>query len=238
VIRNLRTKLAAVVAAGGLAAAAHAQPPVQPQPVRPVQPQPVVPQPVVPQPVPGQGPQVYRWNGGYVVIDGPGVIVRQDGVPGGPSMNVVSGSGNGVGNKIVVSNGPGSGGVTVVQNSRNGVGNTILVNPNDLVIEDPLVPIPPVQVQPIPANPVPPVQPMAGNPPAANSGPAGPAAQPNAPQLLVYKGKANTFWTKKTFSETHDCNLYWSPADKLWFRYNKDDDTYRPVLDGPPAPND
>ena len=196
--RFMRMKLAALAAVGGMAAATQAQPPAQP--------------------FPAQNPKVIRWNGGYIVVDASGnTVVRQTGVPGGGSTNVVSGVGNGIGNRIVVDNGPG-GGTTIVTNSRLGIGNKLIVNPNDDFLDlDELL------------------QNSFGIP-----CPKGvPAAKPQAAipmEMLVYKGKENTFWTKKTFSEPHDCNLYWSPMDKIWFRYTKDDDTYRPVLDGPPAP--
>ena len=53
-----------------------------------------------------------------------------------------------------------------------------------------------------------------------------------------YKGKASPFWTKKMFSDAYDCNLYWCPTTKLWFRYAADDDTYRPVPAQPAAPTE
>jgi hypothetical protein len=59
-----------------------------------------------------------------------------------------------------------------------------------------------------------------------------PAVEP-AP---VYKGKANAFWSQKVFSEALDCNLYWCPTAKQWFRYHAEDDAYRPPASQPPAP--
>ena len=43
------------------------------------------------------------------------------------------------------------------------------------------------------------------------------------------------FWSKKAFSDALDCNLYWDPATKLWFRYGSDDDfsANRYVVDVP-----
>ena len=76
----------------------------------------------------------------------------------------------------------------------------------------------------LPADPADPL-------PAAGPGPAGPVRP-----ARCYKGKANPFWEKKAWSDAHDCNLYWSPADKAWFRYHGEDDTYRPVPGGPETP--
>ena len=247
--RTLRTRLAALAAAGGLAGAAHAQEPVGP--ANPVAPPVTVPadpgvEKAVPLPAapaaPAARPQVIRWPGGYMVMNGPEVIVRHAGPPAGGvnvrgtrSTNVVTNSGNGFGNTIVVSNGSGGGGVTVVRNARNGVGNRLIVDPDDLLLDAdelgldgiPGLDLLPVPFKPAPADPV--VAPkMPADPlldPAAGAIPA-PAA------VRVYKGKANPFWEKKAWSDAHDCNLYWSPADKAWFRYSSEDDVYRPV---PPA---
>jgi len=212
----MQTKLAALAAVGGLAVAAQAQQPAQP--------------------LPAQSPQVIRWNGGYMVTDASGnVVVRQAGVPG-KSTTVLDGVGNGIGNRIVVDNGPG--GTTIVRNTRAGVGNKVLISPyEDLIDIDDLLqhsfgvrcPKPAPKVDPEPVL-MPPSKVLPATPQAATQQPV------PGPELLAYKGKENTFWTKKAFSEGHDCNLYWSPTDKIWFRYVKDDDTYRPVLDGPPAP--
>lgn len=120
--------------------------------------------------------------------------------PGG-NTTVVTNSGNGVGNRIVVS---GTGGTTIVQNVRNGIGNRLILDPDELLIDlDDLVPQPACKPQPKP---------------------------------LCYAGKANPFWSKKQFSDELDCNLYWSDADRLWFRYSADDDVYRPLKVQPAAP--
>jgi hypothetical protein len=231
---SLRTKLAALAAAGGLAAAAPAQVPADPP--APVNPVPVNPAPVEPgvvRPAPAAPafaprPQVVRWAGGYVVLNGPEVVVRQPGVAG-RSTNVVTGSGNGFGNTIVVDNGPGGGGVTIVQNARNGVGNRLVVDPDDVFLDLDLLPAwvlapaclkpavlaaPAVAPKPAPADP-------AINPPAN--------PLPVVEAVPVIKGKNTPFWTKKVWSDEHDCNLYWSPEHKAWFRYHKEDDAYRPV---------
>ncbi len=215
--RSLRTKLAALTAIGGLATAAAAQPPAQP--------------------LPDQKPRVIRWNGGYMVMDNAGgVVVRQAGVPGGSSTNIINGSGNGIGNRIVVDNGDTSG-VTIVSNSRLGIGNKIIVNAEDVLLDIPDLPLDLLGLPaPKPAPKVAPADPVV-IPPAIDPQPQ---AEPvvTEPEPLLYRGKENNFWTKKTFCEGNDCNLYWSPKDKAWFRYSKDDDTYRPVTDGPPAPQD
>ena len=47
--------------------------------------------------------------------------------PGGVNVNVISNSGNGVGNTVVAGNGrPGGLNINVIANSGNGVGNTIV----------------------------------------------------------------------------------------------------------------
>lgn len=209
-VDTLRTRLAALAAAGGLTVAvAHAQPPAEVPPAP-------APAPVEPAPLPVPEPRVIRWPGGCLVLNdapaaGPEVVGRVP-LAGRKAVNVVTGSGNGFGNTIVVDGGPG--GLTVVRNARNGVGNRLVVNPADdlLDLDRELADL------------------LDWVPPAARPAPVAPAVP------KVYRGKANPFWTKKAFSDAHDCNLYWSPADKGWFRYSADDDSYRPVAGGPEAP--
>jgi hypothetical protein len=220
---SLRTKLAALAAAGGLASAAPAQTPAI-DPPAPVEPGAIRPAPAAT--ILTAKPQVVRWAGGYVVLNGPEVVVRQTGTAG-RSTNVVTGSGNGFGNTIVVDNGPGGGGVTIVQNARNGVGNRLVVDPDDVLIDLDL----PTWVRHLACLKPMPAGPMATPKPA----PADPALVPPANPLVpadaapVIKGKNTAFWTKKVWSDEYDCNLYWGPEHKSWFRYHKDDDTYRPV---------
>ena len=153
----LRTGLAALAALGGLAAAASAQPPAAP--------------------ATPQAPQVIKWPGGYMVMNGPEVIVRNT-TPGGGSTNLITGSGNGVGNKIVVSGG--TGGVTVVSGARNGIGNQLIVDPGDLLIDiDALI---------------------AGAKPACAKPTVGPAPAPAAPPGCT--GNAIPFWMKMLFGDS------------------------------------
>ena len=162
-----------------------------------------------PLPAPVPPPKVIQWPGGFLKIDGNELILR-NAVPGAGTTNIISGSGNGFGNKIVVGGGNG-GGTTIIQNSRNGVGNKIVLDPADWVIDlDDLL---------APARPLPAAKPMPV-----------PAAPP------VYDGKANAFWQQKAFSDALDCNIYWSAADKLWYRYHADGDKYKPLAVQPPAP--
>ncbi len=207
-LHTIRTGLAALAALGGLAAAASAQP----VPATPATPE----------------PQVIKWPGGYMIVNGRETIVRQSSA--GRSTNVITGSGNGVGNRIVVDGGPG--GVTVVSGSRNGVGNKLVLNPDDLLLDldEWLKPCP----KPAPAVP------MAAPKPAADPEALPLPARPEVADApaQVYKGKASAFWAKKAFSDALDCNLYWCPATKLWFRYHADDDAYRPVPTQPAAPVD
>lgn len=64
------------------------------------------------------------------------LVVR---TPGG-NTTVITNSGNGAGNRIVVS---GGGGTTIVQNVRNGIGNRLILDPDELLIDlDELVPLP------------------------------------------------------------------------------------------------
>lgn len=200
---TLRT-LAAALAAGGLAATAHAQPPAPA--------------------APAAAPQVVRWPGGVMIQNGREVVVRQAGTPG-RSTNVVTNSGNGFGNTIVVG---GGGGLTVVSGSRNGVGNRLVVDPTDLLLDLDLD---------FPDLKLPPRQAPAPVPPAANPE-AVPVAPPPAevrPEPPLVRGRATEFWTARAFSDAHDCNLYWHPAARTWYRYHADDDTYRPAPN-PPAP--
>ena len=206
-----RTRFAALAVLGGLATSAQAQ----------------VVEPGMDKPCPA--PQVITWPGGSVTINGPEVVVRQPGRTG-RSTGVITGSGNGVGNTIVVDNGPG-GGVTVVRNTRNGIGNRLILGPDDEIIELPRCAPKPAPADTMVQPKMPPADPIL-DPPAAPARPGdAPAAVPAAP--VTYKGKANPFWTKKAFSEAHDCNLYWSPADQTWFRYHAEDDVYRAVAGGP-----
>jgi hypothetical protein len=181
-----------------------------------------------------------------MVMNGPEVIMRTTG-PAGSSTNVVTGSGNGFGNRIVVSGG--AGGTTIVQNSRNGIGNRLITNPNDVLIDvdallaglmpggvTPVAPaVPAVPVVPPAAPAAPAVPPVVAPTPVAPA-PADP--KPVADTMPSYKGKASPFWTKKMFSDTYDCNIYWCPTTKMWFRYGAEDDTYRPVPVQPAAPTD
>ncbi|HUR55717.1 MAG TPA: hypothetical protein VMZ71_16385 [Gemmataceae bacterium] len=195
--RFVRKSLLAVLAVGGVAAAATAQ-------------------------QPGATPQVVRWPGGYMVMNGPEVVVRQAGVAG-TSTTTLNGVANGFGNKVVVSNGR-AGGTTIVTNSRLGFGNSIVIDDEDWLFD-----LPGLKCPPKPVAPVVPVAPPAAAP--ADPVLVPPQAVPVAPVAEqvppVYQGKANAFWTKKEWSEPHDCNLYWDPASKSWYRYSKDDDAYR-----------
>ncbi|MBA4190363.1 MAG: hypothetical protein C0467_20440 [Planctomycetaceae bacterium] len=153
-VPSWRTGLAALVALGGLGSTAYAQLP--------------------PATVAPQTPQVIKWPGGYMVMNGSEVIIRSTG-PGGSSTNLVTGSGNGIGNKIVVSGG--AGGVTVVQNARNGIGNQIISDVDDLLLDlDALL----GDVKPRCAKRAAPVVPQ-GQPNPAPPIPVIPQADPNAP---------------------------------------------------------
>ena len=215
---TLRT-LAAALAAGGLAAAAHAQPPAVPA-----------------APAAPATPQVIRYPGGVVVLNGKETIVRQAGTPG-RSTNLVTGSGNGFGNAIVVDGG--GGGLTVVSGSRNGVGNRLLVDPTDLLLDldVPGLVLPREQCKAPAAQPLPPAVtplPVAPPPVEVQPQPAGPA--PAAADPPVVRGRNTAFWTARSFSDAHDCNLYWHPGARTWYRYHPDDDTYRPVANAPAPP--
>jgi hypothetical protein len=203
---------AALTAVGVVAVTAHAQLP----PAAPAAP---------------QTPQVIKWPGGYMILNGPEVILKNT-TPGGGSTNLITGSGNGIGNKIVVDGG--AGGLTIVKNARNGIGNRLVINPDDILLD---LDLPGLPLKPaVPANPVVPPKPAPADPAVV---PVAPAPTPVVPaDPPSYKGKASPFWTKKMFSDAHDCNLYWCPTTKLWFRYGAEDDTYRPVPAQPAAPAD
>ncbi len=95
-----------------------------------------------PQVKPAPRREVVRWPGGWVYLDAPGVIYRDDAPPPalgaaaaarrGGSLTVVSNSGNGVGNRISVD--AGASGLTVLHNARNGVGNRVTVTPAGAVV--------------------------------------------------------------------------------------------------------
>ena len=194
-MRFVRKTLLAALAVGGVAAAASAQ-------------------------QPGATPQVVRWPGGYMVMNGPEVIVRQSGT--GTSTTMLSGVGNGVGNKVVVSNGR-AGGTTVITNSRLGFGNSIVIDDEEWLLDLPGVKCPPKPVAPVvPA--VPQADPVLVPPQAVPVAP--PVAEQGPP---VYRGKANAFWSKKEWSDAHDCNVYFDPTSKGWYRYHKDDDCYKAI---------
>ena len=196
-LRFVRKTLLAMLAVGGAAAAASAQ-------------------------QPGGAPQVVRWPGGYMVMSGPEVIVRQVGVPG-TSSTTLNGVANGFGNKVVVSNGR-NGGTTVITNSRLGIGNSIVIDDEDWLFDLPGLKCPPKPVAPV-VQAAPPV----AVPPQADQVQLPPQAVPVATEPVVHKGKANAFWSKREWSETHDCNLYWDANAKAWYRYHSADDTYRPL---------
>ncbi len=225
-----RKTLAALGLIGASAAAASAQQqpdaPAPPAvaPVAPVAPPPAaIPEPLPPAaarvapaapPVGVPQREVIRWPGGWMYLDGPEVIVRHGSTTttSGRSSTVVSGAANGFGNSIVVDNG-GSPGVTVIRNSRNGVGNSITVTPDGPVFEAPHRPQ--FGERRVLADP-------AMIPPAVEDA----AAFAEAPR---YKGRANDFWTRRAWSDRYDCNVYWSDAQRRWYRYHGDDDTYRPL---------
>jgi hypothetical protein len=160
-------------------------------------------------------PYVVRWPGGSVTLNGPETIVRQHAMetiwrqhgPTHRSLNVVTGSGNGVGNTIVVDNGSG-GGLTVVRNARNGIGNRLILDSDDWLLD-----LTPPRLDP----------PVVTPPAVAAASPTEPLRDP------VYNGRATKFWTQKIWSDSYDCNLYWCPTHAKWFRYHREDDAYRPV---------
>lgn len=84
--------------------------------------------------VPALNRQIIRWPGGWMYLDEPGVIYRDGSVQKTVSTTVITGSANGIGNKIVVDNGKSSG-TTILQNVRNGAGNSVTVTPSGPVIE-------------------------------------------------------------------------------------------------------
>ena len=93
-----------------------------------------------PQEKPAPQRQIVRWPGGWMFLDAPGVIYRDDAPPPAPgaaagrggSLTVVSNSGNGVGNRISVD--AGASGLTVLHNVRNGFGNRVTVTPAGAVV--------------------------------------------------------------------------------------------------------
>src|SRR5580704_9514816 len=78
--------------------------------------------------------QIIRWPGGWMYLDEPGVIYHDGSAPKTGSTTVITGSANGIGNKIVIDNGK-SAGTTILRNVRNGFGNSVTVTPNGPVFE-------------------------------------------------------------------------------------------------------
>jgi hypothetical protein len=201
--------------------------------------------------IPGM-PRVVTWPGGYMTMNGTDVVVRH-GVPGWPSPNLVAGTVNGFGSRVVVGNGF-AGGVALGSNGTTSFGRGVVVDLDSVTValDDPFGDLGPVVVRPgsvvvpglptvrIPAVPAPPASPQA---PPVTAPPAGtppmvalPPADPNGTAAPSYKGKDSPFWSTKQFSDQYDCNLYWCPTTRLWFRYGAEDDTYRPVPVQPAAP--
>ena len=204
--------IAGLVAAIGMTGLALAQTPAAPEvapaptPVAPSEPhQPVPPTPpMLERPAAEPAPPVvhHKWVDGEFYAKGSEWILRQRRSNPG-TTNIITNSGNGWGNRIVVDSGVPSGSVTVIQNSRNGVGNRIVVDGIELRIDGPTIPTWVFGT----ARPV----------PEAHRG------------EQIYQNRGNPFWTEKLWSDTYQCYLYWCPRTERWFRYHPRDDQFRPI---------
>ena len=174
-----------------------------------------------------QQPRMLRWADGFLYSDGPATVFRQNGLPG-RAANVIRGVGNGLGNSIIVDNGLGSNGVTVIENARNGFGNRIVIDGVELDtgswIDPPLAS--PWGVGRVFDN--------VRRAPVRRAEPAPPVRTGDS----VYRGRENPFWSKKVWSDTYDCNLYFCERSDRWYRYDRAGDEYRPIpsADSPAAP--
>lgn len=170
-------------------------------------------------PAPAATPQgrILRWADGFLYSNGAETILRQNGTAG-RAANILRGVGNGFGNRIVVSNDPSVGGVTVIENSRNGFGNRIIIDGVEMDFAEPAT---------FPRG----VRRWLGGAAPARQGQS--VAEP-----AVYHGRDNMFWSKKVWSDSYDCNLYWCAKTERWYRYHRTDDRYRPIPSGdaPTAP--
>jgi hypothetical protein len=183
----------------------------------------------------------YVWQGlgvAALVAALGGAATAQDGVKviktgDGKNLNVISNSGNGQGNSIIV-NGDGSGGTTIINGYPNGVGNKIIIDGKEVIdqpgVIDPNWKMPADINQFIPANVRPWMDPGVARPwlPEANTVPA--------PGAVVYKGKANPFYQFTVFSPEMNCQLYWDARTLRFFRYVEAEDSYRPVQWVPDMP--
>ena len=185
------------------------------------------PDDVPPAPAARQQPRLLRWADGFLYSDGPATVFRQNGLPG-RAANVIRGVGNGLGNSIIVDNGLGSNGVTVIENARNGFGNRIVIDGIELDTGNWIDPpaVSPWGVGRLFDN--------SRRAPVRRADPAPPVRTADP----VYRGRDNPFWSKKVWSDTYDCNLYFCERSDRWYRYSRTGDEYRPIpsADSPMAP--
>ena len=170
--------------------------PTLPAPEPPASPDQEPPHPAVPKVV------HHKWADGEFWTNGSQWIVRQR-RSDASSTNIISNSGNGWGNRIVVDSGTPTGSVTVIHNSRNGIGNRIVVDGVELRINSPTIPT------------------WVYGP--ARTTPDRTAKEP------VYPNRGQPFWSEKVWSDTYRCYLYWCPRSERWFRYHPAADEFRPI---------
>lgn len=120
-------------------------------------------------------------------------------------LNMITNSANGVGNTIVVDNGAADGqSHTILSGVRNGIGNQVLVRPQSGCLLD----LPGLSAH------------------ASDFG-----ARPCDPLMgLRYTGKDNRFYSQTTYSQEWQCTLYWCPRTWLWYRYDRNSDSYLPLV--------
>jgi hypothetical protein len=118
-------------------------------------------------------------------------------------LNLITNSGNGVGNTIVVDNG-GADGLTILSGVRNGIGNRVLVRPQSGCVLD------------LPG--------LSSRAPDFGACPYDPLTG------LGYKGKDNRFYSQTAYSRERRCTVYWCPRTWLWYRYDGGSDSYLPLV--------
>ena len=138
----------------------------------------------------------------------------------GKNVNIISNSGNGVGNQIVIE-GDGSGSTTIINGYPNGVGNKIIINGQNILNQPGLM-----DNRWIPNHVKQFMPPGFGNPLLAG--------QTN----VVYPGKENPFYEFAVFSPEMNGMLYWDTQTQTFFRYSALADCYLPInwLTAPPQP--
>jgi len=152
----------------------------------------------------------------------------------GKNLNIISNSGNGVGNSIVV-DGDGTGSTTIINGYPNGVGNKIVVDGQKVLNQPGLIDnnwTLPEDIKALMEQDWDQWVPEAAKkflpPGVGNKWMPDCRAVPGKTNV-VYKGKDNRFYQFSVFSPELDCMMYWDARTLTFFRYMAAEDCYRPV---------